>query len=175
MSSSRSLHAGIYWSLGYNLGVIAPNTNLNANVDTIRYFNGEIGYQFDFGLSIFGRYDHIDASDYIVNSNNVHVVAVLPSLGVGYSLDFFEKKLELSFNALLSYSPSVRYRLNISDYKTSGFAYAVSASFFYQIIGRFYIGLEAGYRYFTVNFATPSPFTLDLSGFFCGIGLRHKY
>lgn len=173
--STTPLSAGIYWSLGYNLGIIAPNTNLSVNPDTIRYFNGELGLRFDSGLSLFARYDHIDIEDHIVNSNNVRVVAVLPSLGAGYSLDLFEKKMGLSFNVLASYSPSVRYRLDIVDYKTSGFAFAASSSLFIQIVGHFYIGVEAGYRYFTVDFAVPSQFQLDLGGFFCGVTLRHQY
>lgn len=175
VTAIRPLHAGIFWTIGYNIGLISPNTNLSQTTSTIRYLNGKLGYHFDFGLSIFGRYDHLDATDYIVNGNNVHLVAVLPAIGVGYSLAFFEEKLLLSGNVIIAYSPSVRYRLNITDYKISGFAYAASLELFYKIVGRFYIGLEAGYRYFIVTIPTAPSFLLDLGGFIGGIGIRHQY
>ncbi len=173
---STSSFAGVFFTLGYEWQFIDPNTGYNPKIDYISYINGDAGYLFDFGLQIGFRYDHMQFRDYAVNDQNASVLAVIPSILIGYAVKFLDDKLLLSINAIPGYAVSIRYRYNITDYRSSAFVIAGNAALYYRVFGKFYAGIDVGYRYiFPANYSSPAAFSLALGGPYVGLSLKHLF
>jgi hypothetical protein len=171
-----SSFAGPFLTLGYDWEFYNPNANYNPQTDYVSYINADAGYLFDFGLQLGFRYDHMQFKDYAVNDQNASVLAVVPSIIIGYAHKFLDNRLLLSVNAIPGYAVSIRYRYNTTDYRTGSFVIAGSAALYYQVFGKFYAGIDAGYRYILpANYVQPFNFSLNLGGPFVGITLKHLF
>jgi hypothetical protein len=171
-----SSYAGAFFTLGYEWQFYEPNTNYNPQVDYVSYINADTGYLFDFGLQIGFRYDHMQFKDYAVNDQNAVVLAIVPSLFIGYAWKFLDERLLLTINAIPGYAVSIRYRYNIADYRSSAFVIAGNAGLYYKVYRKFYAGIDAGYRYILpANYIAPSTFSLTLGGPYVGISLKHLF
>ena len=165
-----------FLTLGYDYGFFGKNDMLGSKGSRAGYFNLDGGNLFDNGISVALKYDHLDMEDYSCNSENAKVVAVIPSLGVGYAVKFMDDKM-LWWTALnAGYAVSVRYRLNVTDYRAMGFAPSVTTSVYYRMGKMFFLGVDLGYRYLKVTYddIAGKP-ALDLSGVFCGISIKHIF
>ena len=169
-----------FLTLGYDYGIFGKNDMLGTASSQTGYFNLDGGYLFDNGLSVSFKYDHIDMEDFSVidaslNSQNVKVVAVVPSLGVGYTVKFMDGNLLWWSTLNAGYAVSVRYRLNVTDYHAMGFAPSVTTALYYKLGKTVYGGVDLGYRYLKVTYDDFPGKTLDLSGMFCGISIKHIF
>jgi hypothetical protein len=169
-------YAGAFLTLGYEWQFYDPNENYNPKTDYVSYINADAGYLFDFGLQIGLRYDHMQFKDYAVNNQNAVVLAVVPSIIIGYTHKFLDNKILLNINAIPGYAVSIRYRYGITDCRSSAFVMAGSAALYFQIYKKFYAGIDAGYRYILpANYIVPYTFSLTLGGPFVGISLKHLF
>jgi hypothetical protein len=162
--------AALFVSAGGDDMMLGKNDLLGKDGANATVYTGSIGWAFDSGFTAAMLYDHLDMEDYIVNVQNARVIAPIPSLGLGYRAGFENNKYLWWTTAGAGFAP-VRYRLNVTDYRSSAFAPSIRTAGYYRIDGQFYAGIEAGYRYLKTNFSDIPGKELDLSGLFAGISL----
>jgi hypothetical protein len=172
---ATSAHAGVTLKLGYDVNFIFPNERLNGELAHPGVVNGHIGYEFPFNLEVALRYDHMVMDDYIYSGENARVVAILLTLPVGYTFKLFHERFHIGLYIAPGYAISVRYRLGVTDYKSHAFALAGGVNLHYRLIGRFLIGIDTGYRYLEVPFTSPAQFSLNLSGPYVGLSMKHLF
>ncbi len=167
--------AGGYLNLGDDYAVLTNNKLFNSGVSTVSYFNGSVGAALDCGLIAGLRYDHLGIEDKSFGTENVRLVAAIPALELGYYSKLMDEKLLWWTTARIGYAVSARYRRGITDYKATAFVPAVSTALYYNFVGKFYAGLEVGYRYFNVKYAglDSGSNELNLSGIFIGVSFLH--
>lgn len=167
--------AGGYLNLGDDYAVLTNNKLFNSGASTVSYFNGSLGVTWDCGLITGFRYDHIGIEDKSYGTENVRLIAAIPALELGYNIKLMDDKLLWWSTARIGYAVSARYRRGLTDYKATAFVPAVSTALYYNFVGKFYAGLEVGYRYFNVKYAglDSGSNELNLSGLFIGISFLH--
>ena len=167
--------AGTYLNLGADYAFIPNNALFDSGAEKVSYFNGSVGYAWDFGLLTGLRYDHFGVEDQIAAVRNVRFVSAIPALELGYNMKFLEDKLLWWSVIRLGYAVSARLRDNVTDYKATAFVPAISTAALYRIHGQFYAGIEVGYRYFDVKYEELGNAHLNLSGMFTGLTLIHLF
>ncbi len=172
MCLTSFLSAGSFWTLNYNYSGLGNSALLS--VDKLSYLSGDIGYIFEPGLTAALRYDHLGIEDNEVDGQNVRVIAAIPSIGLGYVAKCMNEKILWWSEIRPGYAVSARYRKGITDYKSSGFAFALATAVYYHFNGVFYAGLEIGYRYLLTAPVGLNE-KLNLSGMFFGLSFKHSY
>ena len=167
--------AGTYLNLGADYSFIPNNDLFGSGALKISYFNGSLGYAWDFGLVGGLRYDHFGVDDQVSLMQNARFVSAIPAVELGYNIRFMDEKLIWWSVFRFGYAVSARYRLGVTDYKATAFVPAVSTAVLYQLHGQFYAGIEVGYRYFDVIYPELGGKHLNLSGMFTGITLMHLF
>ena len=179
MALASGVFAGHYLNLGGDYSYYTNNYLFGSGASKVTYFNGSVGYVWDFGLIAGLRYDHIGIEDQLYAngslSENARFVGAVPALELGYCYKFMEDKLLWWNTARFGYAVSARYRRDVFDYKATAFVPAISTSVLYRLKGQFYAGLEIGYRYFDVKYKEYNNAELNLSGMFVGISLIHLF
>lgn len=173
LTCGSSVFAEGFITLGYDSEVLGRNSMLDSSSGSSSYFDGDIGYLWDTGFSLAFKYDHMGMDDYNFGGKNALVVAVISSAGPGYSVKFMDGKLIWQTTALLGYAVEVRYRLNVTDYRTDGIAPSLTTALYYQFDDRFGAGIDAGYRYLIAKYGDPINASLDLRGIFMGLELKY--
>jgi hypothetical protein len=168
--------AGGFFTIGYDYAMFGKNDMLSSDSSRTGYFNLDAGNLWDSGISLAFKYDHIDLEDINVSGQNAKVVAVAPSISAGYAMKVINENFLWWSSINAGYAVSVRYRLNVTDYRASGFTPSLTTALYYKLTGKSYAGIEAGYRYLKVNYTgiAGNP-GLDLSGIFAGISFKHIF
>lgn len=173
---SAAASASGFLTLGYDYAFLGKNDLLASGSASVPYFNFDLGHMWEPGISVAFKYDHLNLEDFVVSGQNARVVAVITSISLGYAVKVINENFYWWSSLNAGYAVSARLRLGITDHKAGGFAPSVTTALYYKLIGKFYAGLEAGYRYVKVNYSdiAGSP-ELDLGGFFLGISLKHIF
>ncbi len=170
---SASAWASISLNLNFDDEILRQNALLSGT--QLGYFNGSVGYIWDSGIMLSFKYDHMETGNMTVSATPAKLVAVIPSLGIGYKMNLFEKFVWVT-NVNAGYCMSARYELNnTTNYHATGFAPSATTALYYDVINPFYVGVEAGYRYLDVSYKDLSNADLNLSGPFFGVSLLYIF
>lgn len=172
-----NLSAGVFWTLGENFTLIAPNdTHLNENLKFKMFFAGNVGFSFKPGIEILVHYENINVEDVSYLGENARAVANMVYLGVGYSIKINDGFMRIGFYALPGIAPAFKYRLDTTSYYDTTFVFEGYMNMLFNIFGRIHLGFRIGGRYLKAKFDdTVVGRNVNFSGPFVGLELRHQF